>query len=372
LAFFPFEVLFLPSPVPTSPAEAQMLNELQTWWQNTTPEMQAAVQTGGLVLAALVGGHFLGAIVARVLRARNFDEALRVPGSSRPSPEAGRGITPTWVAGMVVRLTVWAVAAWWLARAHGRVELANTLGLAIQRTWALASVLVAALWLGSLLAHRLIDCLPGVSKTGSEGLASRNGAAAPRWNAAGAVGAGAYVLAVLLVLLIAADLFDWPLTHTSALALWQFTQHLLIAGAALFIGCLGAGWARDVVTPESTVSPEKRAGQYTALGIVAATTILAVAVLLSSAGVLIGLAALAVLGLLVWLGRDYLPDVTAGLQLRAHKVREVSFDEETWQLADVGILTTQVCRGGEVHRVANRRVLEASFHGMPTEANVRR
>ena len=54
----------------------------------------------------------------------------------------------------------------------------------------------------------------------------------------------------------------------------------------------------------------------------AATTVLAVAVMLSSAGVLIGLAALAVLGILLWLVRGYVPDVTAGLQLRSHQVRE--------------------------------------------------
>jgi hypothetical protein len=348
-----------------------MLDELRTWWQNTTPETQAALQAVGIVVAALLGGHFLGSMVARVLRARNFDAVLRLPGSTPARTDADRGFTPTAVAGLLVRLTVWAGAGWWLAHAYGRVELANTLALIINRTWALSTVLVATLGLGSLLAHRLIDCLHGARKTGSEGSAPRNGAALPRWDAAGAVGAGAYVLVTLLVLLIAADLFDWPLTRSSALALWQFAQHLLIAGAALFIGCLGAGWARDLVTPESAASPEKRAGQYTALGIVAATTVLAVAVLLSSAGVLIGLAAMAVLGFLLWLVRGYLPDVTAGLQLRAHKVREVCFDGTPWQVSEVGLLNTQVCRAGEFCRVQNRRVLEACFQAVPTEATPR-
>lgn len=345
-----------------------MLNELQSWWQNVTPETQAALQFGGVVLAAFLGGHFLGAIVARALRARNFDAALRLPSSSPPDPEADRGITPTFIAGLLVRLTVWAGAASWLARKHGRDDLANTLGLIINRTWALATVLVAALALGSLLANRLIACLGGGAKAGSPSMPSRNGAAAPRWDAAGAVGAGAYVLVLLLVLLIAADVFDWPLTRTSALALWQFAQHLLIAGAALFIGCLGAGWARDLVTPEGAASPEKRAGQYTALGIVAATTVLAVAVLVSSAGVLIGLAALAVFGFVLWMVRGSLPDVTAGLQLRAHKVREVCLDGEPWQVAEVGFLTTQVSRRGEFCRLQNRRVLEARLHGAVPEA----
>jgi hypothetical protein len=355
-----------------SAVEADMLDELQTWWQNTTPETRTALQTGGLVIAALLGGHFLGAIVARALRARNFDAALRVPGSSSSGAEPDHGITPTLIAGLLVRLTVWAGAACWLAHKHGRVEFAHTLELIIKRTWALAAVLAAALALGGLLARRLIDCLHGLPNAGAPVAPSRNGAAAPRGGVAGAVGAGVYILVALLVLLIAADLFDWPLTRTSALALWQFAQHLLIAGAALFIGCLGAGWARDLATSEGASSPEKRAGQYTALGIVAATTILAVAVLLSSAGVLIGLAALAILGFLLWMVRGYLPDITAGLQLRTHNVREVYFDGEAWQVSEVGFLTTQLGRRGEFCRMQNRVVLEARLHGAPTETAARR
>jgi hypothetical protein len=344
-----------------------MLNDLQTWWQNATPETQAALQFGGVVVGALVIGQFLGVIVARVLTARKFDAALRLPSSLPWDPEAERGFTPSFVAGLLVRLTVWAGAAWWLAQKHGRTELAHTLGVVINRTWAIATILVASLALGSLLARRLIACFGGVPRTGPQA-GHGGGAGAPRWDAAGAVGAAVYVLVLLLVLLIAADLFDWPLTRASAEALWQFTQRLLIACAALSIGCLGAGWARDMVTAEGAVSPEKRAGQYTGLVIVAATTVLAVSVLLSSAGVLIGLAALAVFGLLVWLVRGYIPDIAAGLQLRAHKVDLIQLDGERWQVAEVGLITTEVSRRGETCRLSNRRVLAARLHGTAPEA----
>jgi hypothetical protein len=345
-----------------------MFDQLQTWWQNITPETQANLQTGGWVLAAVLGGYFLGSMVARGLRARNFDAVLSLPTSSPPGPDAGRGFTPSVVAGLLVRLTVWAGTAWWLAHKYGQVEFANTLGLIIKRTWAITTVVVAALALGSVLARRLMDCLLGLPAAPPEGLPARPGAAAPNRGVAGAVGAGVYVLAVLLVLLIAADLFDWPLTRTSAVALWQFAQHLLIAGAALVIGCLGARWARDLATSEAAATPEKRAGQYTALGVMAATTILAVAVLLSSAGVLLGLAALALFGLLLWMVRGHLPDVMAGLQLRAHKVREAWFDGAAWQVTEVGLLTTQLCRAGEFCRVPNRVVLEARLQEAPKEA----
>ncbi len=282
--------------------------------------------------------------------------------------EAEHGITPTFIAGLLVRLTVWAGAAWWLAHKHDRVELANTLVLVLKRTWMLATVLTTALAVGSLLARRLMDCLRGPPKAGGAGLPSRNETAATRWDVAGMLGAGVYSLIVLLVLMIAADVFDWPLTRTSALALWHLAQNLLVAGAALLIGSLGARWARDLSSVEGASSSEKRAGQYTGLSIMATTTFLAVAVLLSSAGLLIGLAALAILALLLWLVRGYLPDVTAGLQLRVHNVREVWFDGEPWQVAAVGLLTTQVGRRGEFCRLQNRVVLEARMQGAPSEA----
>jgi hypothetical protein len=326
-----------------------------------------ALQNAGLVVATLLGGHFLGGMVSRALRARNFDAALRMPGSSPASAGGEHGFTPAFFAGVLVRLTVWAGAACWLANKNGRVELAHTLELIIKRSWAVAAVLTASLAVGGVLARRLADCMHGF-RVGAPVAPSRQGVAGPRWDVAGAVGAGVYVIVSLLVLLVTADMFDWPLTRTSALGLWQFAQHLLVALAALVIGCLGAGWARELVSAEGAASPEQRAGQYTALSIVATTTLLAVSVLLSSSGLLIGLAVLAVLGFLLWMGRGYLPDITAGLQLRIHNVREVSFDGEAWQVTEIGFVTSQLGKRGEFCRMQNRAVLEARMHAAPAEA----
>jgi len=232
----------------------------------------------------------------------------------------------------------------------------------IKRTWAITTILVASLVIGSLLANRLVACFGGLSK------GQRAGGSSSRIDLAGIIGAGVYVLALLLVLLVAADLFDWPLTRTSAQSLWEFTQHLMVACAALFIGCLGASWAREIASTEGAMTPEKRAGQYTAMGIVSGSTVLAVAVILSSAGVLLGLAALAILGLLLWMSRGYLPDISAGLQLRAHKVEMVQLDGEPWQVAEIGFISTQVTRRGEFCNLPNRQVLEARLHGTAPQA----
>src|SRR5436853_524650 len=70
-----------------------MLDELRDWWLTTTPETRTAFQVGSLVLVALLCGHFLAAMVTRVLRAWNFDATLRVPGSGRVTTDADSGLT---------------------------------------------------------------------------------------------------------------------------------------------------------------------------------------------------------------------------------------------------------------------------------------
>ena len=342
-----------------------MLEELQIWWQDLGPDAQTAIQTGSGALVGLLAGQFLANVVLRTLRAHNFDAVLRLPRTTPVPADAEHGFTPTMIGANLVRITLWALAIWWVARLYGQAEFANRLTVIISRGWALAGVLVAALTLGSLLAGRLIECFQGWTPDPSVGTP---GQARAGRGVAGAVGAAAYVFTILLCLLIAADLFDWPLTRSSAQGLWNFAMHLFVAGAALGIGSLGARWARDLVTADAAISPEKRAGQYTALAIMAASSVLAVAVLLSSAGVLIGVAALAVLGLLLWLLRAYLPDVAAGLQLRTHQVREICFDGVMWQVSQVGFLTTQVTRQGEFYRVQNRVALEARLHAAPAES----
>ena len=321
-----------------------MFYELETWWQSITPEMQAALQEGSVAVAALVCGYFLGAMVTRVLTGVRFDASLRLPSTSPTAPEVDRGITPSVVAGFLVCLTVWAAAAWWVAQQHGHVEFAGTLGAIITRTWGLAALLVVFLTLGKMLSQRLMDCLHpessgGPTTTRFQTSETSKPVEVSHRGLAGAVGAGAYVLVLLLVLLIAADSFDWPLSRSAASALWQLAQHLLLAVAALFIGCLGARWARDMITAESAASPEKRFGEYTATALVATTTVLAVGVLLFGAKVLVVVAAIAITGFLAWSVRAYVPDVTAGLQLRSYKVAEVRLDaEQPWQVVATGLL----------------------------------
>jgi len=341
-----------------------MLKQLETWWQSITPETQAYVWDGGLALLALLGGHIFGSMVARALRTRNFDAAFRPSNSSHTNTETVRRFTAVSAIGILVRLTFWGAGAWWFARRYGRPDVADTLALIAGRTWAAVGVLGGALLLAGLLARRIADCLRGSEQASPN---ARHSSALQR-EVSGVVAAGVYGLVLLLALLTAADYFAWPLTRTAAVALWQLTLNLLIAGAALLIGAVGARWARDIAAPGASASPQQRAGYSTALGIVAGTTILGAGVLLFSAGVSVGLATMVILGVPLWLGRSHLSDVVAGLRLRTEKVGTVWLDGAACQVGEIGWLQTDVGRAGEYVRVPNRQVLEAASHAAPVAA----
>ena len=168
-----------------------------------------------------------------------------------------------------------------------------------------------------------------------------DGAAATQHGVAGIVGAAVYLLVLLLVLLVAADFFVWPLGRARRPAPWR-SPRPMTAGAVLLVGYLGARWWRELVTRAASASAEQRAGNDTALDIISATTILAIGVLLPHSAMLITMAAVAAVGVAVWLGRGYVAEVVAGLQLRTQKVREVWFDGVAWQVTDIGLLTSSV------------------------------
>jgi hypothetical protein len=351
---------------PSGRAEADMLNELQswwqsqTWWQEATPETKAAIWDGGLALAAFLGGLIAGGIVRRTLRSWSFDGLIGQPSTLPPGVEPARGLTPTRVVTMLVRLTVWAAAGGWLAAKYGRPDINEIIRLVIVRGWALTGVLGAVLAVGGLLSRRVTDALHDPSQAGP---AYRNGSTSHR-GVANAVGAGVYGLVLLLALLITADAFDWPMSRTAAAALWQLVQRLLTIAAALLVCYLGARWARALSAPPAEiVTPAQKAGQFTALALVGGTTFGCVLALLSSgSGVILWLLAVPALGVLLWVGRGYLPDVLAGAKLRSDKVSTVWFDGAAWQVSGVGLLTAEVGRGGESARLRNRQVLEA-VHG---------
>jgi hypothetical protein len=321
-----------------------MLEQLQSWWQNLTPETRAYVLDGALAFGALLGGHWLGKLVGRFLRAGRFNALFRVTRQVPGGTDDERVISPTMLAGLLVRLTVWAFAASYLLPKYGQPELAETISSKIGPVWAVAAALAAVLALAGLLARRVVEFLDG-------GAPSTRGVA-------GAVGAGIYAVVLLLSLLAAADYFDWPQTRTAAAGLWLLALRLLTAGAAVLVGYIGVLWARE--TAAQGASSALQPAQQIALGIVAITTGLAVALLLFGSGLGVGVAIFVGAAALLFLARGRLPDVMAGLKLRRDKVGTVWFDGTPWQVGQIGLLQSRVTRNGEIHKMPNRHVLEAS------------
>ncbi len=328
-----------------------MPEEIQSWWQNLSPQAHTIAVDAALAIGALLGGHLVAVVVTRFLRKRKFDSIFRISTPPTEAADDDRRFTPTMLVGLLTRLSVWAGAVGWLIRDYGRPELAETISTTIGRVWMVAAALTAALALASLLARRVIECLEGT-------VAGRTGTMSPR-TVAGAVGAGIYALVLLLTLLTVADNFNWPQTRNAAASLWQLTLNLLTAGAAVLVGWLGARWAREFATPQAGAT-ELKPAQQTALAIVAVTTALAVALLLFGGGLSVGVALLGIVASLLFLARGQLPDVIAGLKLCASKIGTVWFDGTPWQVGQIGLLQSDVGRGGEFYRLPNRQLLQAS------------
>jgi hypothetical protein len=343
-----------------------MFDNFLSWWQNIDPETRALVWDGAVVVGALVGGYIVGVVSARVLRAWRFDTVFRV---SAPAPdylEDGRRVTPSMLVGLLVRLSIWAGAAWWLTRKHGQLEVANTIAVIVARTWAVGGIVSAALAIAGLFSRRVIECFEG---TLSATPATTNRVAAtPRQGLAGAVGAGVYGLVLLITLLAVVDRFDLPLARDAAAGLWQLALHLLVVGAAVAVGVIGARWAREFSAPQKGAGSADHVGQYTALGITAGTTALGVALLLFSSGLKIGMAALALASIGLYFGWGHLPDLIAGLKLRRHNVGTIMKDGMAFQVARVGLFRSDVGREGEYFKVQNRQLLEVFAQNMPRAA----
>jgi hypothetical protein len=340
---------------------------LQAWWQSLTPDSQALLRDGAVLLGAFLAGQVLGRVVGQKLQATNFDASLRVPWSQPSTGELteSQTLTPTRMVGGLVRWTVWGAAVWWVAHQHGWAGPARALELIAGRVWVLAVVLVLALYLGRFVAEQLIDFLKSAPlEKKLEEWSPR--AAGPEQRASVVVLAGAVVYGVAagLVLLIAADLLGWTMTGAAVAAVWHLALLLLTGGAALLIGWLGAHWARALATPDvATASPPALASYYTALGILVGTTLLAVTLLAGSSQPLAGLVLVLLLALVLWPLREHVRDVWAGILLKSQKVQQVRIDGEWCQLYSVGLLVSQLTRGEERLTRRNRLVLEAYLQG---------
>jgi hypothetical protein len=308
-------------------------------------------------------------VACRRLRARDFDASLRAPWL----PPAGGGraerwpFTPTGLVSGLVRFTAWGAGVWWLATEQGWAALARTLEWAAGRVWSLAAVLVVALYLARFLAGQVIEFLQSapLSEKLDAWLPRAGGVREPRVRGVAALaGTAVYGVALLLVLLIAADLFGWALTGSAVAAAWSLLLHAVTAGTAMLIGWLGYRWARSLSPSEvEAAPPPARAVHYAALAILAGTTLLAIALLAASLQGLVGVAVVLLLAFVLWPLRGYVPDVWAGILLKAQKVQHVRLDGELSQVGEVGLLTTRLHRQEEQLTRRNRLVLEAHLQG---------
>ena len=340
----------------------------QETWPALPPAAQLAVRAAGVFATALVAARAAGWLAGRRLRAARFDAAFRRPWSP---PAAGtradpHPATPTRLVTGLVRLTVWGGGLWALAQLSGWTDLARRLEWAVGRVWALAAAILAALYLSRLLTERLVEAVQA-----SPLKATFDGWPAP---AAGreargggpAVVAGLLVdgVAVLLVLLVAAELTGLALAGEALAAAWHLALHVFTAGVALLIGWVGARAARaQAVADAGPVSPPAGFGSYAAASVMGAAALLAVLLLAGNLPTYFGLVLLVLVVMLVWPAQRWLPDVYAGVLLRAHRVKEVRMDGDTYPVGAVGLVQAQLSHPEGPRARRNRDVLEAHLAG---------
>jgi hypothetical protein len=348
---------------------------LQAWWYVLTPGSQAFLRGAAVLVGFLVAGQVVGRIVGRRLRTHGFDALLRPPWLA--SPGGGRAepglFTPSGLASGLVRCTIWGAGLWWLATEHGWADVAQMLQLVAGRVWLLAAVLVAAMCVARFLAGQIIEFLqsPPLSEK-LDGWLPRAGGAQPRVGGlATLAGTALYGSAFLLVLLIAADLFGWPLTGAAAAAAWSLLLHAVTAGIAMLIGWLGFRWTQSLAEGEArptslekpAAKPAVQAAQYAGLGILAGATLLAIGLLGTTMPGFIGVVVVLLLGLVLWPLHAYVSDLWAGMLLKGQKVQQVRLDGELSEIGEVGLLTTRLQgHEGQLTR-RNKLVLEAHLQG---------
>jgi hypothetical protein len=332
-------------------------------WQDLTPEIQFIVRGAGVFVAALVAAGVAGGMVRGRLRAAHFDDAFRRPWSP---PTSGRTdahlLTPTRLVTALVRLTVLAGGLWVIAYLSGWTELARDLERIAGRVWALAVAVLAALYLSRLLSEKVVEAVQAspLQKT-FEGWQPPTGVRESRAGGPGpVVGLVTDVVAVLIALLVAADLTGLTLTGQAVAAAWELLLHVATAGVALLIGWLGARWVRAQTAPEAgPTSPTAGFGSSVAASVMGGAVLLAVLLLAGNFPTYFGLVVLALVVMLVWPAQRWLPDVYAGVLLRWHGVKEVQIDGGTHPVKGVGLLQSELSypEGSQARR--NRDVLEA-------------
>jgi hypothetical protein len=332
--------------------ERAWLTEWLRRWQTLSPEQRQGILEAFVLMSALVGGKLVGIVVRAWLKRLGIDDLLRTPfAPNRPRPKE-----PSDVAGYLCVGTVWSIALWWITRQHGLSQIADSLLTLTGRLWFVALALGAALWLSnwinqsvaSLLQHpvvreRVDAVAPEVRERLSEAvLRATNGAVA--------------VLLCLLALLASTELLGMTATAQALQAIWELVLRLAIACLILAIGWVGLKRLHEMSQMLRDLPRDERSLR---LGVMAAALIFALALLTGGGGTLLALALFALLVVLLFPLREYLPDLWAAVMLKAHQVQQVTMDGTVMQVRQIGWLVTTLQAGEMELRRPNREVLRA-------------
>jgi hypothetical protein len=337
-------------------------NSSQQTWQTLTPESQDGVRVAGILVGALIIAQMIGWLVGRKLRAAQFDASFRRPWVPPPTVEHSDSptLTPTRFVVFFVRLTIWGVGVWGVARLYNWTELTRGLEWFAGRAWSFVAVTLAALFVSRQFSAKVVEVVQtSPLKPKLDEWLPPTGVRESRVSGAALIVCFLIDGIVLLLLsLVAVDLMGWTLTGSALATTWQLLLHVASAGIALLIGWWGARWVRTQVVDTPASSPA-RVGYYTGIGVMGGATLLAILLLAGTYPTYFGLLLLLLFILLLWPVQAYLPDIYAGLMLKMQKVKEVKLDDGVYRLGAVGFIQTPLMYNEETKVRRNRVILDA-------------
>ena len=333
-------------------------------------EVWLMVCDAAILLLALLTGWRVGILVTRRLVEHGFESLFRVPWATARKtpggPESGRRkhLRMSRVAGLWTQWSNWLVAAWVLAWQRGLPQIAETLGLLLGQAWLIAGTAVGCLALSRLLVSALLRCIQ------HETIRIRLDEYFPTTNpdgerfsdsAARVVGIGLYIMVFALVFVVLADLMGWTTTSALASGLWSTIIQLGGVGIALLMA-----WGIWRWTEADEVNRGTRRAELLAFF---GTTILSAWILTSTLTFLLTLVVLAVLLYVLWVNREHLPDLWAGVYLRLNKGKSMLLNGDLVQIVKISLLSTRIELQGRESQWRNRDLFTALQRAKPTNGH---
>lgn len=355
------------------------MNGFERWMNGVGLDPEDVVRAGIILLAGLLLGRLVGALVKHLLVSKGIDRYLHLPWTPAAPTPKGKSAqrkddasVVSWAVAWLFTATVWAGSVWWIAWVHeagsaarpgGRLTT-DVIESILSGSWRIATMIFITILSGSWLARQVYDLfqMPWLKTeldavfpdgAGTEGAFSEA--------AARLACTVVYVAFLIFAPVVAAGILGLEPLSGLVRPAWTFCARLFLAAISFAVSYLGLAWIRA----ESGRRPDESQKHseleyYIGLGLMVATTLIALGVLTgisSAAGTVSMIIMLIIAGILLWPMRTQLRDLWAGAILRRQGFKTVALDGAQPELKAVGPMISTLAIDDEEFTRRNAVVL---------------